>query len=209
MGAEGRRGRPRTFDRTQALRRAMEAFWERGYEGVGVAELTATMGISAPSMYAAFGSKEELFRDAVALYSQAEGGVTERAMHDAATARSAIEEMLRGNAQMYADPKTPAGCMVVLAATNSSRRSEAVRQFLVDERTRVRNVVDARLAAAVEAGELPPTCDTQGVADFYDTVNNGVALRAGDGASESTLRHIVDRAIGLWPHVVGLDGTSA
>lgn len=187
----------------------MEAFWERGYEGVGVTELTATMGITAPSMYAAFGSKEGLFREAVALYNRTEGSVTERALHGPPTARSAIEMMLRGNAEMYADPETPAGCMVVLAATNCSRRNEAVHQFLVDERARGRDAIAARLATAVNAGELPPSSDTQGIADFYDAVNNGVALRAGDGASATTLQHIVDRAMTLWPHVVRVDGRSS
>jgi AcrR family transcriptional regulator len=110
------RGRPRGFDRSEALRKAMIVFWERGYEGASLESLTAAMGISRPSLYAAFGCKEMLFREAVELYEKAEGSVTDRALDNATSARAAIEAMLRCNIDTYADPRTPAGCMIVLSS---------------------------------------------------------------------------------------------
>jgi AcrR family transcriptional regulator len=109
------RGRPRSFDREEALRRAMELFWQRGYESTSIADPTDVMGIHSPSPYAAFGSKEALFREAVELYDAREGEVTRRAFAEP-TARAAVEAMLRGNADTFADPATPTGCMVVLGS---------------------------------------------------------------------------------------------
>src|SRR5687768_16620781 len=94
-------GRPRSFDRDAALRRAMVLFWERGYEAVSLAELTEQLGINKPSLYAAFGCKEALFREAIELYSSTEGKHTEQALHEQPSARAAIESMLRNNARSY------------------------------------------------------------------------------------------------------------
>ena len=110
------RGRPRSFDRAAALRQAMAVFWQRGYEGTSLGDLTAAMGINRPSLYAAFGCKEALFHEAVALYDAVEGGATARALQDEPTARAAVEAMLCDNAEAYAAPDKPPGCMIVLGA---------------------------------------------------------------------------------------------
>src|SRR5215475_3156896 len=110
------RGRPRRFERTEALRRAMEVFWTRGYEGASMSELTAAMGINSPSLYAAFGCKEALFREALALYEAVNSGNAARALDSEPTARRAVEAMLRENAADYAAPGRPSGCMIVLAS---------------------------------------------------------------------------------------------
>ncbi|HEX2285066.1 MAG TPA: TetR/AcrR family transcriptional regulator [Mycobacterium sp.] len=182
------------------LRAAMYLFWEHGYEAVSVSDLTAAMGIGTRSLYAAFGSKEELFREAVTVYnSAAPTGRLDRQP----TARRAIEAMLRDNADAYLDPDTPRGCMVVLAATNTSPANEHVRMLLADLRDRDRAAVLARLRRGVEDGDLPGTTDVEAVASFYLTVLHGLSIQARDGCSPSTMHKIIDNAMGAWDSVVG------
>jgi AcrR family transcriptional regulator len=194
-----RRGRPRSFDRAAALRRAMEVFWERGYEGTSLSDLTEAMGINSPSLYAAFGSKEALFREAVALYDATEGSATGAALRDEPTARAAVEAVLRRNAAAFADPSTPRGCMIVLAATNCSIANDGVRDFLADWRRNDQAAVEARLVRGVAAGDLPPGTDTGALAAFYTTVLHGLAIQARDGASHAALDAVVDQAMTAWP----------
>lgn len=110
------RGRPRGFDRDRALEQALRVFWEHGYQGASMTALTSAMGIKSPSLYAAYGSKEELFREALALYAATEGSYTRRALDEQPTARASVEAALRDNAAAYTDPATPRGCLVILAA---------------------------------------------------------------------------------------------
>ena len=125
------RGRPRSFDRAAALHRAMEVFWARGYDGASMADLTAAMGINSPSLYAAFGCKEALFREALELYETGEGGSASRSLQEAPTARAGIEAMLRENAVAYTAPDRPPGCMIVLASAVGIPASPEVRDYLV------------------------------------------------------------------------------
>ncbi|WP_437733932.1 TetR/AcrR family transcriptional regulator [Sorangium sp. So ce1335] len=192
------RGRPRSFDRAAALRRAMEVFWERGYEGTSLSDLTAAMGINSPSLYAAFGCKEALFREAVALYTEVEGAATNRAMREQPTARAAVEAMLRGNAEAYVCPGRPSGCMIVLAATLGTPESEAVRSFLAEVRRGAQDELQRRLDRGVAEGDVPAGTDTAALAAFYTTVLNGLSLQARDGASREALQAIVDCAMAAW-----------
>jgi AcrR family transcriptional regulator len=192
------RGRPRSFDRATALRQAMEVFWERGYEGASLGDLTAAMGINRPSLYAAFGCKEALFREAVALYNVVEGVATERALHNEPTAREAVEAMLRGNADAYAAPEKPGGCMIVLAGTLGTPENEGVRDYLADCRRDGLDALRRRLERGVAEGDLPPGTDTAALAAFYTTVLQGLSIQARDGASRATLAAIVDCAMAAW-----------
>lgn len=192
-------GRPRTFDRDSALRTAMYLFWEHGYEGVSISELTAAMGIGTRSLYTAFGSKEELFREAVALY----GSETPRAMDRQRTARAAIEVMLRERVEANLDPRTPLGCMVVLAATNTSPENEHVRTLLAEMRRRDHAAVRARLQQGVADGDVPAAADIDAVASFYLTVLHGLAIRTRDGCARSDAQGVVDRAMNAWDSIVG------
>ena len=114
------RGRPRSFDRAEALRRAMDVFWEHGYETTSINDLTAAMGINSPSLYAAFGCKEELFREAVAHYNDTLGATAAAELRERPTAREAIAAVLRHHAAVFCTPDNPRGCMIVLAATTCS-----------------------------------------------------------------------------------------
>ncbi|MFI6173634.1 TetR/AcrR family transcriptional regulator [Nocardia sp. NPDC051052] len=193
------RGRPRAFDRTDALRRAMEVFWEHGYEGSSMSDLTAAMGINSPSLYAAFGGKEALFRAAVSLYGQTDGGHTARALREEPTARAAIDAMLRDNAIAYTVEDKPHGCMVVLAGATYTTRSASIRDFLVERRRETTEDIRRRLDRGVTEGDLPATTNTPGLAHFYTTVLYGLSIQARDGASLADLTQSIDCAMAAWP----------
>lgn len=191
------RGRPRAFDRDEALREAMLLFWENGYECTSMAELTAAMGIGSPSLYAAFGSKETLFREALALYGATYGSLTTRVLAEEPTARAAVEAMLRGNAADYLRPDRPTGCMAVLSALNCSHPD--VRGFMVDRRREARELIRRRLRRAIEHGELPAAADIEAMAAFYHATLMSLSLLARDGATETELTAVADGAMAAWP----------
>ena len=193
------RGRPRGFDRDIALRRAMELFWRHGYEGVSMADLTAAMGIAAPSLYAAFGSKEALFREAVDLYRSTNGSATRRALDCERTARGAIEAMLRDNADAFTDPGLPNGCFVILGAVNTAPEHEGVRAHLLDLR---------RLEQGKAAGEFPPNLDLGPLAGFTSTVLAGLSIKARDGTGRREMHAIIDHAMAAWDAMVGTASVS-
>jgi AcrR family transcriptional regulator len=194
----GARGRPRGFDRDVALRQAMVTFWERGYEGTSMSDLTAAMGIASPSVYACFGSKERLFREAVELYGATEGDKVRRALDETPTAREAVRQMLRGNAEEFADPATPPGCMIVLAATAGTTKNDDVRAFLAERRRDMHEVIHTRLRRGVAEGDVPAAADTNAMAALYTTVLQGLSLQARDGASRDTLEVVIDGAMAAW-----------
>ncbi|MBE1491220.1 TetR/AcrR family transcriptional regulator [Plantactinospora soyae] len=197
-----RRGRPRTFDRAVALERAMEVFWQRGYEGASMTDLTAAMGIGSPSLYAAFGSKEALFREAVALYDEVDGRIPRQLLRDAPTARAGLDALLRHYAQAYVDPARPTGCMVALAATTISAENDQVRAFLAECRQADVANLERRLDRGVSEGDVPSGTDTGTVAEFFYAVSLGMALRARDGASGQTLRRIAEATLAAWDAVL-------
>ena len=189
------RGRPRGFDREVALRRAMEVFWERGYDGASMSDLTTAMGINSPSLYAAFGDKEALFRAAVELYGRIEGSHTARALREQPTAYAAIEAMLRDNIATYTDPGLPNGCMVVLAGATYATRTASVREFLAQARSRTTADIRARLDRGVIDGDLAPETETASLAMLYSTVLYGLSIQARDGVSPDELSAAVDSAL--------------
>lgn len=192
------RGRPRAFDPDVALRRAMEVFWEHGYEGASMAELTRAMGINSPSLYATFGSKEQLFKSAVELYGAGVGAVTFAALEGKPTARDAVAAMLFDNVTAFTEPGHPRGCMVVLAANNCTPQNESVRRYLAGLRARVLSAVKRRLDEGVRAGELPAGTDTAALALFYVTVHSGLSIQARDGHSRKRLRAAAETAMSAW-----------
>lgn len=196
-------GRPRSFDRDAALRRAMELFWEHGYEAVSLSDLTAELGINKPSLYAAFGCKEALFREAIELYTKTGGTQTERALREASSAREAIEGMLRGNAREYVAPGQPRGCMVVLAASVGSSENAEIRAFLTGIRSQSQQALQARVQRGIDEGDVPCGADAARVAAFYMTVLQGLSVQARDGASHLALNDVIDGAMAAWPMVTG------
>lgn len=192
------RGRPRSFDRDAALRMAMRTFWKFGYEGASMAELTGAMGINSPSLYAAFGSKEELFRAAVRLYLETEDSKGKAILEGAPTARAAIHAMLRNSVANLARPGAPHGCLLILADSNATPENDSVRQHLCQRRRDIQAGLEQRLQRGIADGDLPPATDVKAMAAFYMTVLQGLSLRARDGATRDALAAVVESAMVAW-----------
>jgi AcrR family transcriptional regulator len=156
------------------------------------------MGITAPSLYAAFGSKDDLFREAVALYDTLEGSATERALREAPTARAAVEAMLRDNADVYTDPEKPNGCLIVLGASTWTPHNESVRAYLSGLRRQTVEAIRDRLKRGMAEGDVPPHADVDALAAYYNTVLEGLSMQARDGTSRETMHAIIDCALAAW-----------
>ncbi|MFG0230639.1 TetR/AcrR family transcriptional regulator [Achromobacter sp. 413638] len=187
-------GRPREFDRDLALQQAMLAFWQHGYEGTSMADLVAATGLASARLYAAFGSKEDLFREAVARYEEGDGAFAEKALQ-AGDVRSAVEHMLRDAVLTYTRRGRPQGCMVVSAATNYAAANEPVMSWLATHRkARTQSIVD-RIAAAARDGELAPGTDIQALGDYYAAVLHGLSVQARDGVGKARLLALIGPAL--------------
>ncbi|MCE8033325.1 TetR/AcrR family transcriptional regulator [Billgrantia tianxiuensis] len=192
------RGRPRGFDREEALRRAMEVFWAQGYDNASIADLTRAMGINAPSLYATFGSKEALFHEAVKLYVRTEGSGIWEQVETAPTAHAAIAHVLHATAEAFTRGDTPRGCMIVLAAPQMQGANTQVCDALKAHRQANGCLLERRLKRAVEEGELPASTDCRALASYFVTVQHGMSIQARDGASRETLLAIADCAMASW-----------
>lgn len=192
------RGRPRTFDKDTALKRAMEVFWVRGYEGASMTDLTSAMGIASPSLYAAFGSKEELFRQALQYYAATEGGEIWSGVTQAKTAYEAVACYLLETARVFTRRNKPPGCLIVLSALHLGEHSDTVRRELIDSREQNVEGLKQRLQQGVVAGEISPTADLAAIARYYVTVQQGMSIQARDGATRQQLEQIARAALAAW-----------
>jgi AcrR family transcriptional regulator len=178
-------------------------FWARGYDGATLEELLAAMGgIAPPSFYAAFGSKDQLFREAVDLYHATMGAVVRKAL-DAPTARAGVAGLLHEAARQFCRGDGPRGCLVVLGALNATRGHTGAHDYLRRLRQDAPQVIRARLARGVSEGDVPAGAPLADLASFYTTVVHGLALRARDGASHQALAAVADMAMAAWDPLVG------
>jgi AcrR family transcriptional regulator len=189
------RGRPREFDRGQALEKAMRLFWSRGYDVVSMADLRAELGITQASLYAAFGNKERLFQEAVELYRQTAGFSTTAALATGANAREAIRAMLQAAVNAFSAPDAPGGCLLILGATNCAVENKAVQDHLLFIRRQISQAILNRLKQGQQDGDVPKTAPVAALAAYYTTVLHGLALQSRDGASRKTLTQIVELAM--------------
>jgi AcrR family transcriptional regulator len=193
------RGRPRTFDPDIALRQALDVFWERGYEGTSLNDLAQAMGIASASIYACFGSKEDLFRKVMALYGTTSGEPPRRALREEQTTRAAIHAMLRATADEITRPDTPHYCMLILAAPTGAVENHAVREFLAGLRHDMFTAIKDRLARGGTDGDLTiPPASLDAIGRYYTTVVQGLSIQARDGADRAELEAVINCAMAAW-----------
>jgi len=192
------KGRPREFDVEKALDRALEVFWRKGYEGASLLDLTRAMGINRPSLYAAFGSKEGLFRKALDRYADGPAAYVREALGEP-TARAVAERLLRGAIDLLTDRRNPRGCLMVQGALACGAAAESVRRELVSRRAAGESAVRKRFERAVLDGDLAADSDPADLARYVATIIHGMAVQAASGASRTALRRLAVMALRSWP----------
>ena len=192
-------GRPREFDRDAALEAAMLLFWRKGFAASSMNDLCDAMGVRSPSLYAAFGSKEQLYLEAIEHYARTNGSAVWDQLARGHTARAGVESLLIAATESLPKSRmTPAGCMIMLASVGDewpaavARAGKKLRRDSLD-------MLRARLETAVANGELPASADIDALSRFYMTVFEGMAIQAKDGATQAELRGVVAAAMAAWP----------
>jgi AcrR family transcriptional regulator len=196
--ARGPTGRPRSFDIDQALDRALQVFWRKGYEGTSLSDLTGAMGINRPSLYAAFGDKEALFRKALDRYAEGPAAYVREALNQP-TARGAVEKLLRGAADLLSNPRNPPGCLNVQGALACGEGAEPVRRELALRRAEGEAVIRQRLKRARTEDDLPPHANPTDLARYIATIMHGMSVQAAGGATRAELQRVVQTALRAWP----------
>lgn len=185
------RGRPRGFDRDLALQKIMEVFWAKGYEAAQLNDLTAAIGITPPSFYAAFGSKEQAFREAVSLYVETAGSGSMRALNTGETAQQAIRAMLLASIDVALNAPQSNGCLLILGVMNCQAETEPLYDLLKGLRKETVERVRARLERGVADGDLPQTTDVTILASYYGAIMQAISMQARDGATRQELEALV------------------
>ncbi|MEU7674381.1 TetR/AcrR family transcriptional regulator [Micromonospora taraxaci] len=188
------RGRPRGFDVDEALERAMEVFWRQGYEGASMSDLTEAMGINKPSLYAAYGGKEELFRKVVARYAEQDMAYARDAFAQP-TAYEVVATLLRENVLAVTRPDRPAGCLSIQGGTACATDSAPIAGFLAASRLAGERALADRLARAVDEGDLPADADPVALARFVMIVTEGHAIHAAAGVAREDLQQAAEIAL--------------
>lgn len=192
------RGRPRSFDRDDALTRIMEVFWAKGYEGAQLNDLTAAIGVAPPSFYAAFGSKEAAFLEAVELYIATVGSRPMRPLETASTARDGIRGMLEGTIDVALSAK-PGGCLLILGVVNCLPENQPARDCLLHARRKTVTLIRACLQHGVAAGDLPKDADIDRLAAYFHGIMQAISFQARDGATRAQLEALIEPAMAALP----------
>jgi len=192
------RGRPRSFDEDRALDAALRVFWEKGYDGASLSDLTEAMGINRPSLYAAFGDKEALFRKVLERYEHGPMAYMNEALREP-RARVAIERMVHGTIAALTRPHTPHGCLLVQGALACGEESSAMREELATRRAAGEVALRKRLKRAKDEGELPESVNPADLARFYMAILHGMSVQAAGGAGRAALESVAETALQAWP----------
>ena len=192
------KGRPREFCVEEALASALRVFWSRGYEGASMAELTAEMGITKPSLYAAFGNKEALFHKALDLYEREKLAYMRSAL-DAPTARGVAEKLLRGALEIQMSNCDPKGCLGVISMSACGIEAESIKAEVVKRRSSSEAALIARFEKARAEGDLPETIEPVALVRYLTALLQGLSVQAGSGATCQELGQLVETSLSVWP----------
>lgn len=192
------KGRPREFCTDAALAAALRVFWSKGYEGASMADLTEAMGITRPSLYAAFGNKEALFHKTLDLY-EAEKLAYTRVALEQPTARGVAECFMRGALEMQTSQCNPKGCLGVISAVACGAEAESIRADVIARRASSQAALVERFEQAKREGDLPAHIDVSGLTSYLYALLQGMAVQAGLGASPADLERLVDTSLAMWP----------
>lgn len=191
-------GRPRAFDIDAALEKALEVFWRKGYDGTSLTDLTDAMGINKPSLYSAFGNKEQLFLKAIELYESRPCAFFLPAL-EKPTAYQVAEHMLYGAAMNMTDTNHPQGCVIVHGALSCSEAASTVKEALLSRRVEGEQKLKERFKQAKAEGDLPAHVDPDVLARYLGTVLQGMAIQANNGASTDDLRQVAAMTLQSFP----------
>jgi len=182
-----RRGRPPAFDRNQVLARAAQTFWRLGYEGASIADLTEAMGITAQSLYAAFGSKADLYKEALMHYRQTVGAFTARALAEEPNAADAFVRLLRESAREFCRAGRPHGCMISTATLACASENQPVADHVAGLRAGTLAAFRDRIERGIAEGHFRPDTDSAALARYLGAIIQGMSVQARDGAGEEEL----------------------
>jgi AcrR family transcriptional regulator len=192
------RGRPLAFNQEDALDKALNVFWLRGYEGATMTELTEALGINKPSIYAAFGNKEELFRKALAKYLAGPAAFIGEVFKES-TAHQVAEKFLMQAVDFFSDKSTPNGCMIVQGALTCGAGSASIQQELIAYRKSYEHALTQRFVLAITQGDLPAHMNAAALAKYLTTIHQGMSVQATSGATKEELLAIIEIALSNWP----------
>jgi AcrR family transcriptional regulator len=192
------RGRPREFCVDSALAAALRVFWSKGFEGASLSDLTEAMGITRPSLYAAFGNKESLFRKALDLYEREKMAYVGKALSQP-TARKVAETMLRGALDNVTGSGEPHGCLGVITSVACGEEAESVRDEVLERGKVINRALIERFKQAKSEGDLPAHVDVEGLTNLLKALLQGISVQAGAGATRKELQKLVDTSLMLWP----------
>jgi AcrR family transcriptional regulator len=192
------KGRPREFDTDEALTAALRVFWSKGYEGASLNDLTEAMGITRPSLYAAFGNKEALFRKALDLYEREKLAYMSEAINKP-TARQVAEHLLRNALQMQMNSCDPKGCMGVINSVACGVEAESIRASVIERGNIAKRALTERFERARAEGDLPADSDPASLTSYLIAIMQGLAVQAGAGASCRDLTGLIDTSLAMWP----------
>ena len=191
-------GRPLSFDRDKALKKAMLTFWQSGYETTSITDLTTAMGITAPSLYTAFGDKKQLFLEAIRMYVHSDPNVP-NSVDNAPTAKDAAWLLMQHSANLFTNENTPPGCLMASSTASGSAHSEDVRSYVADIRNGMRLNLKLRIEKDIEHAILPSDTSADALADLVFAVIQGMSVLARDGVKQDSLILLCKQALKAWP----------